>query len=178
MRSGISLAAFLFVLAVSAPAEKPSPSPEKKAKAGKAERTAKASPSPKKDASDEEAPLAMPGIVGVPVKGLKIPYRNQEGKEIMNLEADIATKLDESRVEFQNLKVDAVDEDGSKFVIEVPTSIFNLETRILKSDSRVLIRRSDFEIIGDAVEFNTKTRYGKITGNVKMTILSSDKIEE
>lgn len=178
MKFWLSLAAGLFLISLDGRAE----NPEKTAKPAEgSKKSAAASPSPagaKGKASGEEAPLDIPGIVGVPVKGLKIPYRNPEGKLLMLLEADTASKIDDTRVEFQNLKVDTYDDDGSKFIIEVPTSVFNLETRILKSNSRVLIHRDDFQITGDAVEFNTKTRFGKIIGNIKMTILSTERFDQ
>ena len=92
----------------------------------------------------------------------------------MMLDAEQARKLDAERIEFENLKIDAYSDDDKKIYVELPRSIFNLTTRILTSESRVLIRREDFELVGDAGEFHTKNRFAKILGNVKMTILSTE----
>jgi lipopolysaccharide assembly outer membrane protein LptD (OstA) len=48
--------------------------------------------------------------------------------------------------------------------------VLDLKTRILSSKERTSIRRADFDIAGDSVQFDTNTRTGKLTGNVKMVI--------
>ncbi|MEI8311750.1 MAG: LPS export ABC transporter periplasmic protein LptC [Verrucomicrobiota bacterium] len=116
----------------------------------------------------------VPVPLGIPVKGIKIPHRNEEGKLVMTIEAEVATKLDEQHVDMQNMKIESFDDDGKKINIELPHSIFNLETRILTGDTGALIRREDFEITGDSVEFNTKTRYATLRGKIRMVIQSAD----
>jgi len=125
----------------------------------------------KTDATQE---FTIPVPAGMPVRGIKIPHRDEKGNLVMVLEADVAKRLDEQNVEMENLKIDAFDEDGKKILIEIPYSIFNLETRILNGDTHALIRREDFEITGDGLTFNTRTRQGTVRGNVKMTILTPD----
>ena len=39
-----------------------------------------------------------------------------------------------------------------------------------------MIKRADFNIEGDSVEFDTNTREGKMVGNVKMIITSQSKL--
>jgi len=51
-----------------------------------------------------------------------------------------------------------------------------LNTRILSSNERSAIKRSDFNIVGDSVEFDTNSRVGKLVGNVKMVITSQSKL--
>jgi hypothetical protein len=106
-----------------------------------------------------------------------VPSYSPEGKLLMMLDAELARKLDADRIEFENLKIDAYTDDEKKIYVELPRSIFNLTTRILTSESRVLIRREDFELVGDAGEFYTKNRFAKILGNVKMTILSTESFD-
>jgi hypothetical protein len=127
---------------------------------------------PAREGSEQEIDIPVPD--GVPVKGIKVPSYSPEGKLLMMLDAEQARKLDAERIEFENLKIDAYSEDDKKIYVELPRSIFNLTTRILTSESRVLIRREDFELVGDAGEFHTKNRFAKILGNVKMTILSTE----
>jgi hypothetical protein len=52
-----------------------------------------------------------------------------------------------------------------------------LNTRVLSSPQRTTIKRADFEIVGDAVRFDTAARQGTITGNVKMVISDQSKLK-
>ncbi|MEI6035247.1 MAG: LPS export ABC transporter periplasmic protein LptC [Verrucomicrobiae bacterium] len=126
----------------------------------------------KEEAKSEEFDLPVP--VGIPMKGIKIPHRNQAGKLVMTLEAEVAKKLDDQHIEMENMKIESLDDEGKTINVQVPHSVFNLETRILSGDSQTLIRREDFEITGDAVEFNTKTRYAILRGNIRMIIQSAN----
>ena len=141
-------------------------------KESKVSKGTKEKPEPAREGSEQEIDIPVPD--GVPVKGIKVPSYSPEGKLLMMLDAEQARKLDAERIEFENLKIDAYSDDDKKIYVELPRSIFNLTTRILTSESRVLIRREDFELVGDAGEFYTKNRFAKILGNVKMTILSTE----
>lgn len=132
-----------------------------------------ASPAPSAAAKGEKE-FDVPVPIGVPVKGLKIPHRNEEGKLVLTMEAEVAKKVDERHVEMENMKIESFDDDGRKMHIELPHSIFDLQTRILAGDTHTLIQREDFQITGDAVEFNTKTRYAILRGNIRMVIDSGD----
>jgi len=131
-------------------------------------------PAPSPAAAEKSADFDIPVPMGIPVKGIKIPHRNDEGKLIMTIEAETAKKLDEKHVEMENMKIDSYDDDGKTVKIEIPHSIFDLDTRILSGDSQALIRREDFEITGDSVEFNTKTRQATLRGKIHMIIQSAD----
>ena len=139
------------------------------------EKEAKAKGGSGQDDGEQEIDIPVPD--GVPVKGIKVPSYSADGKLLMMMDAEQARKLDADRIEFENLKIDAYSDDDKKIYVELPRSIFNLTTRILTSESRVLIRREDFELVGDAGEFYTKNRFAKILGNVKMTILSTENFD-
>ena len=62
--------------------------------------------------------------------------------------------------------------------IDMRTSIFDLKTKILSSQERSTIRRTDFNIVGDSVEFDTNTRTGRLVGNVKMVITDQSHLME
>ena len=151
------------------PAQESPKKPEKKAQPSAAGK-------PEPDAAGPQE-IDIPVPIGVPVKGITIPSYGPDGKLQMMLNAQLARKLDDTRIEFEDMKIDAYSDDGRKFYVELPRSVFNLETRILSGESRVFIRREDFEITGDAGEFHTKTRFAKILGNVKMIILSAGNLE-
>jgi lipopolysaccharide assembly outer membrane protein LptD (OstA) len=50
------------------------------------------------------------------------------------------------------------------------TSVLDLKTRILSSQQRTTIQRSDFNIAGDSVQFDTNSKIGRLSGNIKMVI--------
>lgn len=136
---------------------------------------------------EKEAPAATPDEnldlsmvpAGQPVKGIKIPYYGPDGVTLqMVFEAETARRIDDSNIEMENLKIEGDSDDGRKFFIEFPRSLFNVEKRTLTGDAGVSIRREDFEITGKAAEFDIKTRNGTVIGNVKMTILSTEGFEK
>jgi hypothetical protein len=168
--------AFAFLLPaepVNAQESPATPSPKQPASTGKA--TKKVAPEAKQSDSAQDIDIPVPE--GIPVKGIKVPSYSADGKLLMMLDAEQARKLDADRIEFENLKIDAYSDDDKKIYVELPRSIFNLTTRILTSESRVLIRREDFELVGDAGEFYTRNRFAKILGNVKMTIFSTENFD-
>lgn len=118
--------------------------------------------------------IDIPIPVGIPMKGLKIPHHDESGKEVMLLESDVATKIDERRIEFENLKIEALDSEGRKIFVELPRSVFSLETRILSGNETAKIHREDFEIKGDSIEFDTRTKFGRMRGNITMVISSTN----
>jgi len=129
---------------------------------------------PKASSSPEEKELDLPVPVGIPVNGIKIPHYNSDGKLALLLEADTALKNDDANVQFTNLKLEALDEDDRKIFVELPQAVLNLDTRILTGDKTVNIRREDFTISADWIEFNTKTRFGTVRGNIHMVLTSDD----
>jgi hypothetical protein len=56
------------------------------------------------------------------------------------------------------------------------TSVFDLKTKILSSQERATVKRADFNIIGDAIQFDINTRTGRMIGNVKMVITSQSQL--
>ena len=50
------------------------------------------------------------------------------------------------------------------------TSVFNLKTQVLNSSERTTVKRADFEITGDKMQFEMLTRKGTLEGNVKMVV--------
>ncbi len=134
-------------------------------------------PAEEASSSDGEFDLSMIPP-GQPVKGLKIPYYGADGTTLqMTFEAEVARRVDDTNIELENLKIDAVGDDEKKFLVEMPQSVFNIESRMLAGENGVLIKRDDFEIRGKAAEFDIKNRFGKVLGNVQMIIYSTEDFE-
>lgn len=161
----IALALLAFSLA--AAAQEPSPSPQP---APPPTDPTKGSP------PAQEAPFDIPVPEGEPVKGIKVPYYSEDTQEpVALLEAGLARRLDERRVEIEDLKVDAIsDEDGTRLFVQMPKAVFDMETRLLSGTEGVIIRREDFEIEGRQGEFDLRKRFGRVRGDVKMTIYTTD----
>lgn len=124
------------------------------------------------EGSSDPADFDLPVPVGMPVNGIKVPQYSEDGRRLMLFEAAVAKKVDEKRVEMESLKLEALDGEGRKIFVELPQAVFNLDSRILTGDNSAKISREDFEITGDSIEFNTKTRFGTLRGNVKMVIFT------
>jgi len=173
-------------------AEKPSPTPKKEANSAKKEAKKDADGSKPeaaavaktdKESADGGDNDAMSEnmkqmIQGQDMKGLSYAHRDENDKLVMEFETEVARKLDDENIEMENLKIVAYDEDGKKIDIAIPKSVFNLPTRILNGKDQIVIKREDFEIVGETGEFNTKTRFAKMFGNVKMTILNTENLNK
>jgi hypothetical protein len=130
-------------------------------------------PNPKASPS-EAADFDLPVPVGMPVNGIRGATVCGGWQAAHAFEAAVAKKLDEQQVEMQQVKLEALDSDGKKIFVELPHAVFNLESRILTGQDSAKIYREDFEITGDSIEFNTKTRFGTMRGNVRMIISTEE----
>ena len=125
-------------------------------------------------ATTDPAEFDLPVPVGMPVSGIKVPQYAEDGRRLMLFEAAVAKKVNEQRVEMETLKLEVLDGEGRKIFVELPQAVFNLETRVLTGENSAKIYREDFEITGDSIEFNTKTRFGTLRGNVRMVISTEE----
>ena len=95
----------------------------------------------------------------------------------MQFAADVARKLDDKTLEMEKLTVEVADPKGT-IEVTIPKSRFDTETRILTGNDGAKIKRQDFEITGDTVDFNVRTRFSRLGGNVKMIIYSLDSYQD
>lgn len=119
----------------------------------------------------------IPLPIGHEAKGLVLPDFDLQGHLRGRFEAESAKRLDEVHIGFHALKIITYTaENKPDLTIELSESILNMKTRILSSNERSTIKRSDFNIAGDSVEFDTNSRVGKLVGNVKMVVTSQSKL--
>ncbi len=123
-------------------------------------------------ASPGEQSLAnIPLPVGQEAKGLVLPDFDLQGRLRGKFEAGEARRIDEEHVGFHGLKITTYTPDNKlDLVIEMNDSVLDLKTHVLISKERTTIRRADFNITGDSVQFDANTHTGKLVGNVKMVI--------
>ena len=111
-----------------------------------------------------------------PAKGLKIPYFDGEGKLQMIFVIGVATRLDADHIDMADMQVETFDDEQQhEMYIDLPTSVLNLNTSVISTQKRVVIRREDFILTGETMEFNTKTKQGMLGGSVRMLIYNLDK---
>jgi len=133
--------------------------------------TAPSTPAPEE--KPKRGRISLPLVEKHDSKGLKIPYYDLEGNLQMVFNIGIATKLDQDNVRMQDAELESYNEEGEpEMTIAIPTSVLNLETKVISSQTKTTIKRDDFILTGDSVEFNTETKEGKLVGNVRMLIFN------
>ena len=141
----------------------------------KASSSASASGSPGEQQSLTNIPLP----VGHDAKGLVLPDFDLEGHLRGKFVAAGARRLDEEQVAFTDLKITTFTEENQvDLQVDLHTAIFNLKTRILSSKEQGTVKRADFNIIGDTLDFDTDKRTGHMVGHVHMVITSNSKLME
>jgi hypothetical protein len=119
----------------------------------------------------EQSLTNIPLPIGHEAKGLVLPDFDSEGRLRGRFEAGTAHRIDQEHVGFEHLKITTyTPESQPDLQIDMHTSVLDLKTRILSSQERTTIQRSDFNIAGDSVQFDTNSKTGRLIGNVKMVI--------
>ena len=127
--------------------------------------------------SGEQSLTNIPLPIGHEAKGLVLPDFDGDGHLRGKFEAGTAHRIDQEHIGFEHLKITTyTPEDQQDLKIEMSTSVLDLKTRILNSKARTAIQRSDFNIAGDSVEFDTNNRTGRLIGNVKMVITDKSRL--
>jgi hypothetical protein len=149
------------------PDGKDSAAPVKKPKKPKVAKTPEDPNAPKK--------MDVPVVEGHPSRGLTIPYYDSTGKHEMQFRIGVASRLDTNHVEFTDLQIETFNEQGEhEMSIDMPTSVMNTDTSVITTDHHVDIQRADFELTGETMIFNTRTKQGGLGGHVRMLIYNLD----
>jgi hypothetical protein len=144
----------------------------KPGKKKKAMPSAIATPTP-----SEQSLTNIPLPVGHEAKGLTLPDFDAEGHLRGKFIASTARRVDQEHIQFQDLKITTfTPENQTDLQIDMRTSVFDLKTKILSSQERATVKRADFDIVGDSIQFDTNTRTGRMIGNVKMVITSQSQL--
>jgi hypothetical protein len=171
-----ALACFLFILLLFCVWSEPAFAQKSKGKGAKK----KAGASPTASGSPGEQSLTdIPLPIGHDAKGLVLPDFDAEGHLRGRFVAGSARRLDQEQIAFADLKITTFTPEGENDLqVDLHTAIFNLKSKILSSRERGTVKRADFNIIGDTLDFDTDKRTGHMTGHVKMVITSNSKLIE
>ncbi len=114
----------------------------------------------------------VPLPVGHEAKGLVLPDFDLDGHMRGRFVAGVAKRLDDVHMQLRDLIMTTFTPE-SKPDLEIVTSdsVLDLKTRILNSPQRTTIKRTDFTIVGDTMQFDTVSRQGTLVGNVRMVIV-------
>lgn len=131
------------------------------------------SPAPAEEKSVEKA-FDIPIPINHSAQGVRIPIYT-DGKLQMMFESEIAFRVDTQQLRLSQLRIATYDDAGqAEMSIDMPLSIYNLKSKVLTSVDPVTIRRTDLEVMGGNMTFDTQTRQGKFTGPVRMLIYQND----
>jgi hypothetical protein len=124
--------------------------------------------------------LDIPVPIGHEVKGLHLPLRNNEGKLDILFDIETATRVDSQNVQMHTAAIQTYNQQTSapEVKIDLKNSTMNLDNNMIRSNEPVVISRSDFRLTGDGLEFNSKTRHGRVTGNIRMLIYNRAELDQ
>lgn len=138
---------------------------------GKRDAEAKPAKKEKDDKKKKREAMPFPLPVGHGGKGLRIPYIDGNAVKTMQFVIGTAQRTEENLVQMSNLKIEMLAEDDApEMTIDLPNSTLNLVTRVIQGEKAVKVKRNDFELSGDSLEFDTVAKQGTLKGNVRMLI--------
>jgi hypothetical protein len=131
------------------------------------------------DDNSQGRKIDLPVPIGHEVKGLRVPVRNDEGKIEMQFDMETAMRLDDQNVEMHTVTIQTYNQQSGKpdAKIALQTSMMNMDTNVITTKEPVRITRDDFVLTADGGEFNSKTRQGKVVGNVHLVIYNRNEFQ-
>ena len=89
-----------------------------------------------------ERKIVLPIPIGHDVKGLRVPFRDDEGKMQFRMDIQWARRLDEQNVEMRSSVIQTYDQETNKpsAKVELKTSVMNMDTNVIEvRDSKELM---------------------------------------
>jgi hypothetical protein len=110
--------------------------------------------------------------VGEQHKELEIPsFKN--GAPSSKVQAKSLTRTDDENMFLERMVISMYGPPGETekdMMVQLRTATFHMPSSIIASDERSRISRSDFDLQGDTLIFDTATGQGKMVGNVRMVL--------
>ncbi len=127
------------------------------------------------DDSGLQAARYMP--LGKPNLRVKIPQFKDGILECL-MRAGEMTRVSEDNINIKQMDIEFVGDGDSEMKIELEEATYSLKDKLISSKNRAIVRRSDFTLIGDSLDFDTENRHGRMTGRVRMVIHDSSSLME
>lgn len=112
--------------------------------------------------------------LGFENKNVSVPsFKN--GKRASLLTASTITRLDENRLEAKEVVVEMYAEDPAENLrVDLHSAIYHMQDQVLRSGERSRVARTDFEMEGDSMVFDTAKSIGSMKGRVRTLIFEMD----
>lgn len=108
---------------------------------------------------------------GQTADGIRFPYWENGRLKKMFFNVGTLERTDLEHILMKNAKITTFDEnEQTDLIFLLPVSVFNLKTRLLTTDQPFMLKRTDFEMTGAALQLDTATRQATVIGNIKMII--------
>lgn len=153
---------------------------------GAGSKTSDSKESDSKTTESKEAGAANAGLrsvgemipLGSRSRGVRLPAFDN-GKPSSLIVAAAMTRVDDSHLFAEKMTIEVYGEaKADDLNIRVKTGTYDMDEQILSSTERSRVSRSDFQIEGDGMVFDTKTSQGKMVGNVEMIIFDADQAKQ
>ena len=127
-------------------------------------------PGPAPNSSPTPTRFNIPIPIDHNAKGVDLPFFDN-GKLQMYFVIKKAFRVDLDHLDMTHAYMQTYDDkETPDITIYMTRSLLDLNTRVITSEVPVVIRRSDFEITGQKMVFNTQTHVGRLSGHVQMII--------
>lgn len=98
----------------------------------------------------------------------------KDGKPAFELGAETLTRIDDERLVCGSTRVEVFGATPAFNVqVKLPSAVFHLGERVLRSGERCRITRADFLVEGDSLVFDTTTSIGALKGRVTTRIFDT-----
>lgn len=109
---------------------------------------------------------------------VKIPSF-KDGRPDSFVRAGSMTRLDDNQMDMEKTDIRIYGETREADLrVQLPTAIYDMNTQIMTSDTRSRISREDFQLEGDTLVFDTRSRQGKMTGHIHMIIYDAETLSK
>lgn len=131
-----------------------------------------------------ESPSGGIGTIGemIPegMKNLKVRIPGFEnGRATSLITADALTRQDKNTLFAEKMTIKIFGADPKEDVrVDTRTATYVLDTKVLSSNERSRVSRSDFQLEGDTMVFDTTTSQGKMVGRVQMIIYDTTQFSQ
>ncbi len=130
--------------------------------------------------AEPESPMSAFGKMipaGFVNRDVIIPSFDETGKKTSELHAATLTRIDEERLQATQVTIDILgDEPAQNMRVALPSALYHLNEKILRSGERSTITRSDLETSGDTLVFDSRTSIGSMTGRVRTLIFDTSAV--
>ena len=101
----------------------------------------------------------------------------KEGKPSSLLTAHTLTRLDEERLSAENVVVEIYAEDPAQTLrVDLKSATYHMPDQMLRSGERSRVTRTDFEMEGDSMVFDTANSVGSMKGHVRTLIFDMGEV--